>query len=454
MIPNLLAAFFNPKRIGNDLPEQGGIMGNGVGFYPQTRPTPDYRPGDAGMGADPLDNRQTTSIFPQKNIQDVASPVLSAGGDVSASTASPTPDIPSPIGFYPQQNRIPTGGGSMQDTPAADLPTASAVVPPPMSERARRDAETAGWANKTPEERRDLAIKGDAPVEHSALKRFLMGAGRGALMGLASGGGIGGAIGGAAAGSIGEGFFPSVNRKINAQQELGKATNEINVKRQDQKVADDAAYRKAQTENIYADNKRLEEEGQERSANRQTQASQRARDSWFRTHKYFDPEKATEADKTALAQFGETPESVGKYDHTNAKVRVSGGVQFQFDPITRTWNDTGIPPDKSKGVVDISVVDPTTGEESTYSTTSDKAASIKAGLAKTGMQIKAENARHTETINMQGKKLEAKKQEVLDKIQSGDKKARQTLIAKFKTRNPQATDEEVQQFINSVIPQQ
>lgn len=112
---------------------------------------------------------------------------------------------------------------------------------------------------------------------------------------------------------------------------------------------------------------------------------------FLRTHRAFDPSTASEADKNALGEFGETPESMGKYDRTTEKSRIIGGNLYQWDANTNSWKDSGVN-DPTKAAVDFTVTDPD-GTKETFKTTSEKAAELKSGLEKQGYQIQAQERR-------------------------------------------------------------
>lgn len=173
---------------------------------------------------------------------------------------------------------------------------------------------------------------------------------------------------------------------------------------------------------------------------------------------FFDPSKASQADKNELATFGETPESIGKFDINKPDVRTVAGKSFQWNRGNGTWDEAGLPTDGSQQIVDITVTDPTTNIQHTYSTTSDHAASLQEGLVRTGMQIQASKARQKSQQDFQaGQSDLSRKDKLAQWVRSNDIKAPQfqsQLAAKVKAR--QMTQEQADQALadfNEVINQ-
>jgi len=120
--------------------------------------------------------------------------------------------------------------------------------------------------------------------------------------------------------------------------------------------------------------------------------AQRKREAFRRANPSFDATKATDAQKRALAEFGESPESVGTYDFSKPDTKMVAGTLYQRNPNTGAYEDTGVK-DPSKQVVEYTIVDPDTGVAQKYATTSERAASLKTQLKAAGMQIQAATER-------------------------------------------------------------
>lgn len=227
--------------------------------------------------------------------------------------------------------------------------------------------------------RRQRRLQTEGASKNSWGKRIL----QGALRGLANGG-----LGGAILGATVEGVSPTINGRFKTQQALAD-TNEAIKERE--AIADAELNRKhKQTviDNTIADNKARDKKDAETLANNR-------RNSFFRRYKNFDATKATPAQIKELAEFGETPETVGSFDFTKPNVQTIAGQKFLFNPNTRSFEDAGLPKDGSKAIVEYTVVDPTTGVESKYATTSERAAGFKTSLAAAGLQIQAAATRQT-----------------------------------------------------------
>jgi len=215
---------------------------------------------------------------------------------------------------------------------------------------------------------------------------------------------FGRAIGGAGAGAVMGATMNNVDErmvdKMKLAQLLPQYQQAYGMERQ--KKADDTAeiYKQAQIRNLDDDNKRLGDVAKQTMLDRKRKA-------WHSTHKFFDPAKATVAEKRQLAEFNETPESIGLYDFTKPDRKVVGGVTFAWNPNTKSFEDAGLPKDKSKEIIDYTVTDKATGVKTTYSVTSDKAATLKTQLEAAGMQIEAAEKRQISQQNFQGQQNEA-----------------------------------------------
>lgn len=176
--------------------------------------------------------------------------------------------------------------------------------------------------------------------------------------------------------------------------EVEKAREALAPLQQQEEWKNQQAMVKAKTGDIAADNKRQSDVLREQK-----------RKNFYSRYKFFDPATATPAQKAEAAEFGETPESIGKYDFTNPKNRAIAGEDFQFDPTDKSWKTTGLK-DPSKAIVEFDVQDPddpTNADGSpkytTYKTTSEKAAGLKTSLAVAKLNIIA--ARENNNANRQ-----------------------------------------------------
>ncbi len=141
--------------------------------------------------------------------------------------------------------------------------------------------------------------------------------------------------------------------------------------------------------------KRVEDYGND-EAYRRDALAQRKREAFRRANPSFDATKATDAQRRALAEFGESPETVGTYDFSKPDTKMVAGTLYQRNPSTGAYEDTGVK-DPSKQVVEYTIVDPDTGVAQKYATTSERAASLKTQLKAAGMQIQAASERQQST---------------------------------------------------------
>jgi len=302
-------------------------------------------------------------------------------------------------------------------------------------------------------------------------KDALRSAGYGLLQSLASapptndvGALLGRAIGGAGTGAVMGATMDNVDEKMRDQFKLAKLLPQYKEAygMERQKIADQTAeaLKTAQIRNYDADNvfqtERLKQQGD--IAN-QT-ALDRKRNTWHRTHKFFNPATATAAEKRQLAEFGETPESIGLYDFTKPDRKTVAGVTYAWNPNTQSFEDSGLPKDKSKTIVDYTVTDRATGVKSTYSVSSEKAASLKTQLEAAGMQIEAAKERQASQQAYQGTQNALDRdfrKEMQDSVQQYGKE--QTLQkAKdaykqlyFKTNGKNPTQAEIDAYITNTI---
>jgi hypothetical protein len=133
------------------------------------------------------------------------------------------------------------------------------------------------------------------------------------------------------------------------------------------------------------------------------------RKSFFTRNSSFNPQTATDAQRRELAEFGETPESIGIYDNTNPNFKQIGGVTFEWNNATKTFDATNLPTDASKEIVEYTVTD-NNGIKRTFAVPVDKAASLTNSLRVAGMNIEAATARQALQQNFQAGQNELSRQ--------------------------------------------
>lgn len=278
----------------------------------------------------------------------------------------------------------------------ADIPMGGEIMENPRQGQGQAEAEVANILAEI------SGIKGKdyGPRKKGGFKDILLGLGLGALQGAANsdprgglGAVLGGAIGGGAAGGIGGAIDGSTDNRMRDRLRLDRLYGDYGQAAKVAEIETNRKYKQKTIENIDADNKARDDKAKADADARTEALKQRKREAFYRTHKNFDPTKATEADVRALAEFGETPDTIGTFDFTKPNIQTIAGQKFLFNANTRSFEDAGLPKDGSKAIVDYTVIDPTTGVESKYSTTSERAAGLKTQLAAAGLQIQAASSR-------------------------------------------------------------
>jgi len=203
--------------------------------------------------------------------------------------------------------------------------------------------------------------------------------GLGALRGYGAGG-LGGMIGGAITGGVGGAVDRNFDEKLmDTMFRVPAAQMQVEQARQAEDYDTNQRVRQTQMDNMKTDNQ-----------NQAERLKETKRQNWYRTHKFFDPSTATEADRQQLAEFGETPETVGKYDFTNPVTRNIAGEEFERDPTDKSWKSTGLK-DPSKAIVEYTVQDPDNPlETTTYKVSSDRAAAFKTSITNAKLNIIAQ----------------------------------------------------------------
>ncbi|MBS1793682.1 MAG: hypothetical protein JSS81_07505 [Acidobacteria bacterium] len=240
---------------------------------------------------------------------------------------------------------------------------------------------------------------------------FLRAAGLGALGGLQAGG-LGGAIVGAGIGGVGGIIDRNFDDKLKDKMfGIPKAQRQLEQARQAEEADTRQRVTDAQVRNIDADNQYQRDKMRQDADSKQAQQLEQKRKNWYARNKYFDPAKATEAQRRELAEFGETPESVGKFDMTKPEFKQIAGQTFKWSPTEQAFVDTNLPADKSKSMTEITVKDPTDGKSYTFVTTSDRAAGMLNSRQVAGLQIEAAKDRQISQQTWQSQENEKNRQQ-------------------------------------------
>lgn len=174
-------------------------------------------------------------------------------------------------------------------------------------------------------------------------------------------------------------------------------------------------YKKAQTTNLYEDNDRMERERVDRSTKAANDLMERKRTNWHKRTPFFDPKKATPSQIRELAEFGETPESIGKYDLKDPKTKKIGDTEFKWDRNENAWVEDGLPKDRSEAFVEVTAKDPSSGKSYTFVTSQEKAAQLMNSRTVAGLQIEAAKDRQLNQQNFQAGENEKTRQATRDR---------------------------------------
>jgi hypothetical protein len=240
----------------------------------------------------------------------------------------------------------------------------------------------------------------EMPREESKWKRFGGGLWRGIQTWAENGGqgGLAGLLGATLTGGIGSTVSQDFDVNLKTNQKKQKLFRELGEAQQiaDWQTAND--YKTTQIENIKVDNNQNAANAKTKSEEFAAKQKETKRANFYRQNKFFDPTKATEAQKRQLAEFDESPESMGAFDFTKADRKTVAGVTYQYNPLSKSFEESNLPKDDSKAVVEYRVKDLATGVTQTYAVASDRAAGLKTSLQAAGMQIEAANTRQDKQI--------------------------------------------------------
>jgi hypothetical protein len=253
-IISTLFPFRKYHPLGNNAPEgdDSGFYPNGVKKQSFDERLPDGRTiNEAAQGGFYPQSGDTTS--PTGNIDGKGVKPVPQFPVAQPATPPNIPDTPPavPATYTDPSKAYADNGGTDISTPSF-YPDAKGVKPATARQAAFEDRYN---AEPLEQKQQDL-IEGKAPVDHNVFLRTLKGAARGFARG-----GLGGAI----AGGVGEGFFPSANRAMNAQEELGKVDKQIAARDQSIATRQKQDLIHAQTQNIYDDNTRQADALKEKS---------------------------------------------------------------------------------------------------------------------------------------------------------------------------------------------
>lgn len=421
--PPIKPGFF-PGMTGDSRIGQGGEV-------PQTGDSPFY---PNGVRRQPMDERMPDG----SSMSDIVNRILSkpaAPGQQNAGNVAPSqadePDVPGkpdePDGASGQYgglvnaiNKLPAAGpgafypGMSQNPDQPPQPTDGYVDPKQAYEAngggeystpnfypggkgvkpstARQAAFEESYKNMTPEQKQDALLEDKAPVDHNFGLRLL----KGAVRGFARGG-----LGGAAVGAAGEGFFPGMNRTMNAAEELPKVNQQVQVNRQRQSDQRAADREQAYADNLKADNQfnqdKLDAQQQSQGLNRLTKL------------RYFDPKNP--AHQRLAKQAGLDPSELQGWDDRSPVTKQVAGVTYNLNRQTGQYEPTNLPKDETKAVTDYVVTMPN-GEKRSYKVSQKEAANFSTQMSTLGAKIQAQKE-----LQSSSQSFELKKQQIAAQLQ-------------------------------------
>lgn len=317
-----------------------------------------------------------------------------------------------------------------EDTPPVFNHPSQTLSEPDSSKLLRpRVVENPVAVPSNPEQiRQQIAENDAAPVkrENSLFRRLGNGIWKGIKIWSENGGqgGILGLAGATLTGGIGSAVSPNFEGELNRNDQKQRLLRQLGEtqKQQDWQTQHDTEVERIANMRRDDEIKREEMDTRREERKRQfdenlrktTQAeTDRKRANFYRQNKYFDPAKATEAQKRQLAEFGESPETIGAYDFTKPDRKTVAGVTYQYNPNTKSFEETDLPKDKSKEIVEYEITDPATGVTSKYAVSTEKAAGLKTSLIAAGMQINAANARQDKQLEFSREQLDQRRKEFI-----------------------------------------
>jgi len=212
-------------------------------------------------------------------------------------------------------------------------------------------------------------------------------------------------------------------------------------------------YKQAQTQNIYDDNAFNKEKLAQKKEADAEKIIETKRKNFYSKNKYFDPATASPAQRRELEGFGETPESVGKYDFSKPDFKQIGGVTYKYNKATGAFEDTNLPKDDAKSIVDYEITD-ADGIKRTFRTTNERAAGLITSTKNAKMQIEAAELRQDKTIERDIQFKEVDRRDKLKQFKEQKKMKRADLAKELEIRvndgkiSPDVRDQILRDFDN------
>ncbi len=231
-------------------------------------------------------------------------------------------------------------------------------------------------------------------------------------------GSIGNAIGGMVGGGAYGAYNPAVDEQRKLQGEVAQQQQRVAELQKQQGFESNIAnqeqnreLQKAKIENYKEGREIRKQQLADRKQARIEKLEIKRRDRFRKHHRVFDHKNATEAQIKELASFGETPESIGSYDLTHPIFKKVGGTEFKYNKQTGLFEETNLPKDESKELVDFEITDSRTGKTSKYRVSQEKAAGLQTQMEVMGMRVKLaretreDNQRHQVDMQKLGNNL-------------------------------------------------
>lgn len=255
------------------------------------------------------------------------------------------------------------------------------------------------------------------PEDRSIKARLLRGIGEGLRAWSQSGGegGLGGALGSVLGGGVINTVSPKLDSKMRTRNELQQIGERLknNIALQDKQIEQD--YKKAQTANIYEDNEDTREWRKSQLEERKTARTERTKAQALTklfSGQYFDP--ANVAHRELALAAGLNPAEMSKIDLRNPVLKQIGDATFKYNRETGEFEESNLPKDGSKELVDFEVKIPKpngTFETHKYKVSQEKAASFQTQMRAAGIQADLAEKRLAQQESQFSRKFQLSKEQ-------------------------------------------
>lgn len=264
---------------------------------------------------------------------------------------------------------------------------------------------------------------------------------------------VGAALGALTFGGL-RGLFTKKEDDVRDQKkQLDQYDKQIERTEKDYDKEVDRNFNRARTQTIYNDDLLNQEKHAQKKKDDEEKIVETKRKNFYSKNKFFDPEKASDAQRRELEGFGETPESVGKYDMSKTDFKQIGGSTYKYNKATGAFEDTNLPKDDPKSFRDYTITD-AEGIERTFRTTNERAAGLITSTKNAKMGIEAANLRQERTIQTKILSDEGDRRDKLHQFKEQKKMKRADLVKELEIRvsdgkiSPDVRDQILKDFDN------